>query len=288
VGNALLQPSSWRAALLLGVCGAGLVCGSSAAAQGLSEQNLAGRSALIYVPSQLPAPGARALVIVLHGGLGNARRIVAGQSETGMNMDAEAEKNQFVVAYLNGTPATRRLGLEALGWNAGGGCCGQPADNDVDDVGYIKRAVEILAGQYAIDPARIYGLGHSNGAMMTQRVLCETGLYAAAVAISGPLNVAGANCAAARGTRVLAIHGAQDANVPMEGGRGTQGLSRAVYNSEEHSRRTLVDSGASYDLLVLQGADHSLDHIEAALEAREHLSIAQKAERFFGLASPGR
>jgi polyhydroxybutyrate depolymerase len=256
-----------------------------AAMQSVTDETYGGRSLIVYVPSHLPEQGTRALVVVLHGGLGNAQRIESSQSESGLNMDAVAERDGFIVAYLNGTPVTRRLGADKLGWNAGGGCCGQPAEKSVDDVRYIRGAVEHLAGQYGIDRNRIFGIGHSNGAMMTQRVMCETGLYAAAVPISGPLNIGGVNCSAARGKRLLAIHGAEDANVPISGGPGTQGISRAVYNSEERTRQSFVSSGASYDLLVLQGVDHRLEHIEQAIQHSEGRSIAEKAAQFFGLVS---
>jgi polyhydroxybutyrate depolymerase len=106
-----------------------------------TAESYGGRTLLVYFPGKLPARGARSLVIVLHGGLGNASRIVHGLSETGLNMNGVAEKNGFIVAYLNGTPVTRRFSAALLGWNAGGGCCGVPAANDVDDVGYVTHAV---------------------------------------------------------------------------------------------------------------------------------------------------
>jgi poly(3-hydroxybutyrate) depolymerase len=255
----------------------------SAATPGASQDHYEGRSFIVYVPARLPPQGTRSLVVVLHGGLGNAQRIESGQSESGLNLDAVAEKAGFIVAYLNGTPVTRRFGADKLGWNAGGGCCGQPAEHNVDDVRYIRSIVARLIPQYGIDQGRIFGIGHSNGGMMTQRVMCETGLYAADISISGPLNLESANCSAARGKRILAIHGAEDANVPIAGGRGTQGISQAVYNSEERTRRTFLTSGASYDLLVVKGADHRLDHIEQAIQQAEGQSIAEKAAKFFGL-----
>ena len=203
-------------------------------------------------------------------------------------MDAVAEKAGFIVAYLNGTPVTRRMGADKLGWNAGGGCCGVPAARNVDDVRYITGAVEYLSKKYGIDPHRVYGIGHSNGAMMTQRLMCETNLYAAAISISGPLNLESGNCSAARGKRILAIHGAEDANVPIAGGQGTQGISRAVYNSEERTRQSFASSGASYDLQVVKGADHRLEHIAEAIQQTEGVSIAEKAARFFGLLNQTR
>ena len=204
--NSFTSKFSW---LLAVATAAALLPGFSetAMAGSVSEDHHAGRSMLVYVPSRLPPQGKPALVVVLHGGMGNARRIESGQSEHGLNMDAVAEKGAFIVAYLNGTPVTRRLGADKLGWNAGGGCCGQSAENNIDDVHYIQSAVEYLANRHGIDRRRVYGIGHSNGAMMTQRMICETDVYAAGVALSGPLNLDVTNCPAARGKRILAIHG---------------------------------------------------------------------------------
>jgi polyhydroxybutyrate depolymerase len=254
-------------------------------AQGLSEDSYGGRSMIVFVPTRLPAAGARALVVVLHGGMGNASRIAYARSEPGLNLDAPAETNGFLVAYLNGTPVTRRFGSEVLGWNAGGGCCGVPAESNVDDVGYIRGAVAYLIGKYGVDRNRVFGMGHSNGAMMTQRLMCETNLYAAAVCVSGPLNLKVSSCPAARGKRILAIHGEQDENVPIAGGRGTKGISNAVYNSEQYSQRVFTDSGARYDVDVVKGADHAVTNIDAALQQTEAQTIANKAVAFFGLAA---
>ena len=255
-------------------------------ASGAVTDSYGGRDMIVYAPTELPPAGSRALVVVLHGGLGNAQRIASQQSESGLNMNAVADKNGFIVAYLNGTPVTRYLGDKVLGWNAGGGCCGQSAANNIDDVAYIKGAVGYLAAKYGVDPGRVYGTGHSNGAMMTQRIMCETRLYAAGVAISGPLNLDVSTCPAGHGERILAIHGADDQNVPIGGGRGTKGLSQTPYNSEDRSRQVFVNSGASYTLQIVPGADHMLDHIGAVILKTEGVTIAEKSARFFGILKP--
>jgi polyhydroxybutyrate depolymerase len=265
------------------VMSAGLMA-TSALARDVTTIAFGGRELLVYVPATLPASGSRALVLVLHGGLGNASRIANREAESGLNMNAVAERNGFVVAYLDGTPVTRNLGRRFLGWNAGGGCCGQAAANEVDDVEYIRGAVDDLVTRYGIDRTRVFSMGHSNGAMMTQRLLCETTIVAAGVAVSGPLNLDVATCPAARGHRLLAIHGEDDRNVPIDGGVGKQGLSRVAFRSEAASRRTFVESGASYTLQILPGADHFLAHIDAAIERSEGISIAEKSARFFGLS----
>ena len=270
---------------LLTLCLAALALpvSSSASASEPEVLTIRAREALVHVPSQSPPVGARALVIVLHGGLGNARRIATRRSESGLNLDAVADRNGFFVAYLDGTPVTPRLGDRFLGWNAGGGCCGLAAEHDIDDVAYVRDALDDLVQRYGIDRTRVFGIGHSNGAMMTERLVCETPLLAAAVAISGPLNLETARCPAASGRRVLAIHGADDRNVPIAGGVGSKGLSHVAFHSEESARRTFVDAGATYTLQVVPGADHFLDHLDAAIEKTEGISIAEKSAAFFGL-----
>lgn len=247
-----------------------------------------GRALIVHVPDRLPPEGARALVIVMHGGLGNADRIAGQQggvqSESAMNLDAEADADGFIVAYLNGTPVTRVLGDRFLGWNAGGGCCGVPEEKGVDDVAYVAGAVDELARRYGVDRTRVYGLGHSNGAMMVQRVMCETTVFAAGVAISGPLNFDADRCPGAKDRRILAIHGSEDRNVPFDGGVGPRGLSRLAFRSEAQSRETMIRFGASYTIQALPGVDHAMAHIAAAIQEREGVSLAHKVAVFFGLA----
>ena len=117
---------------------------SSAIAPGRFIELYDGRDVLVFVPPKLPAGGARALVIVLHGGGGNATSIEGAGAEAGLR----------------------------------------------------------------IDPARVFGMGHSNGAMMMMRLMCDTTIFAAAVSVSGPLNVPVRSCPGARGRQILSIHGA--------------------------------------------------------------------------------
>lgn len=241
-----------------------------------------GRTALVYLPSTLPASGTRALVVVLHGGLGNAQRIAGRLSESALNMDDVADKSGFVVAYLNGTPVAKLLSSDKLGWNAGK-CCGQSAQKKIDDVAYIQTTVNAIAAKYGIDRNRIYGVGHSNGAMMTQRIMCETTLYAAAVPISGTLENDAKVCPLARGKRLMAIHGEDDQNVPIAGGKGSKGLSRTSYLSEAATAEIWRLSGASYELQIIKGAEHSTEKINMRLVETEYKTLVQKIAQFFAL-----
>ena len=252
------------------------------AARGETSLKYGDRMLYIHVPPRLPPEGSRSLVVVLHGGLGNAERIVSQGSEAGLNMNATADKYGFIVAYLNGTPVARMLGDDKKGWNAGE-CCGMSSANNIDDVRYISGAVQYLARSYGINLKRVYGMGHSNGAMMALRLMCETDLLASAVPVSGVLEVEAKSCPSARGKGILAIRGADDENVPIAGGKG-KGVSRTNFRSQEYTRQVFVNSGARYMLQVLPGAEHRLETIDSAMEKAEGIGLSEKAARFFGLS----
>jgi poly(3-hydroxybutyrate) depolymerase len=244
-----------------------------------NTENYGGRDMLVHVPPGKP----HALVIVLHGGLGNAERIERRMNEAGMNLDTLADKYGFVVSYLNGTPITRITGAPVFGWNAGA-CCGMPAANKTDDAAYITNAVNALLSRYHIPRDRAFVMGHSNGAMMALRMMCETHTFAAAISISGALETSDAACPVAKGGRILAVHGAADENVPVAGGDGAQGLVMFNYNSEAYTAKIFRNSGATYDLKIVPGAQHDLEGIDGALQKSDGLSIGDETVRFFGLA----
>lgn len=238
-----------------------------------------GRDIIVYVPKSLPAEGARGLVMAFHGGMGNAGHIRAT-----LDMERTADQYGFVIAYLNGTKAARRNDTFKA-WNGGGGCCGQPYKNNVDDVGYIEKAAKFLTQRYDIDQSRIFGIGHSNGGIILQRTVCERGVFAAIVPISGPLNLENPDCGAASGRRILAIHGEEDKNLPITGGRGTKGVTDIDFQSQAHAKKIMEDSGADYTLLALPNTDHSLKNIMDTIVKTQNMTLGEKAARFFGLAN---
>jgi polyhydroxybutyrate depolymerase len=237
-----------------------------------------GRDMILYVPSHLPAAGQRSMVVALHGGMGNARFM-----QQHLKMDGVAEKDGFIIAYLNGSPASHRLPGRFHAWNAGGGCCGEPYADKVDDIGYIIGAVHYLENKYGVDPAHVFGTGHSNGAMMTQTLMCETNLYQKAVSLAGSLMAEVDRCPAAQGKEILAIHGKYDQNVPPGGGRGTKGVTNISYRSEAESQAEFRESGGAYDIVWVD-SDHSLEHLAAAIQKSEGISLAEKEAHYFGLS----
>lgn len=237
-----------------------------------------GREVEMVVPDTAAAPGARALLVILHGGLGNA-----GHVRASLQMDPMAAKYGFLIGYLNGYPT--RFDARMKTWNAGG-CCGLAQRLDVDDVGYITAAIQAIGQRYGVRPDRIYGMGHSNGAMMVQRVMCQTGVFRAAVAVAGALEWATPSCPAAQGRRILAIHGEADENVPIAGGHGN-GLAGVPFRPQADSQRIFERSGASYRLWTVPGAAHMPESIRAAI-ARSGGSMEEDVVRFLGMGDAGR
>jgi poly(3-hydroxybutyrate) depolymerase len=238
-----------------------------------------GRNMLVYVPTRLPAAGERAMLVALHGGGGNAQFMLDH-----LKIDGVAEKNGFIVAYLEGSAAAERLGDRLKAWNAGSGCCGKPYTDKVDDVGYITGAVRYLQQKYSIDPAKTYGAGHSNGAMMTQTLACVTQLYTSVATLAGTLMAEVPSCPAARGHTIYNYHGTLDVNLPIAGGFGQKGVTNIRFTSQSKAKELFEAAGGRYVLKTIPGADHSIEHISEALQKQDGQTIGERIARDLGLA----
>ena len=152
----------------------------------------------LHVPEGLD-PGAP-LVVALHGagGSGAGFRASSGYDEL-----ADAEGFAVVFPDAIGVLPT---------WDAGG-CCPPASLTRPDDVGFVVALVDRLVAELASDPDRVYVTGHSNGAMLTHRLACETDRFAAAVAVAGSLEWP---CADPPAVSMLQIHGTADRIVPYD------------------------------------------------------------------------
>lgn len=172
-----------------------------------------------YVVHDFSAGQRTSLVIMLHGGGGNAENVA---EQTGFDRVAQREK--LIVVYPNGSG---RRQDKLLTWNAGH-CCAYAMQNKIDDVGFISALIDRLLAQYPIDPARVYVTGLSNGGMMTHRLGYMLPNKIAAIA---PVIAAlfGDEPAPARPMPTLIINGAVDETVPPKGGKlGSMGSSRPL------------------------------------------------------------
>lgn len=161
------------------------------------------RTYRIYRPPSIPAGQEVPLVVVLHGGFGDG-----AQAEQSYGWDEAADLGSFVVAYPDGI---------GRAWN-GGTCCGAPASQDVDDVGFVRDLVAHLQAELPIDPGRTYATGISNGGILDYRLACESDIFAAIGPDSATMLVP---CTVPSRTSVIAIHGTADSRVPYGGGNGS-------------------------------------------------------------------
>lgn len=267
----------------------------------IHELNVNGtvRTYIVYrpgMPDSKPLP----LMIVLHGGLGNARHM---ERTSGMNGIADSEG--FIVAYPDGTGGRVKSMKNRRTWNAGR-CCGQAVKQNTDDVSFIARMIDDIQVRYRTDARRVYVAGHSNGAMLAYRLACEIPeKIAAVVAVSGTLAVD--SCERAKDVPVLHIHGEHDENVPFAGGRGQYSLAnvahrsvpdtiklitrprgctaaeRQILNNDIHASIYHCSGGAPVELYVIEGGGHAWPDGKERNRKRadgQHVSAAELAWAF--------
>lgn len=171
------------------------------------------RTYRLHLPQGAAPRAPAALVLVLHGGGGNADNAARMSG-----MDAKSDREGFIAVYPNGT------GRRFLTWNAWR-CCGPALDQNVDDVGFVRALVEALAREYPVDRRRIYATGLSNGAMMTYRLACEAAdLFAAVAPVAGALNAD--DCRPVAPVSLIVFHGTADGHVRFEGGKPRTAFDR--------------------------------------------------------------
>ena len=211
------------------------------------------REYLVHVPRSYrgaPTP----MLVALHGGGGDAD-FQADDSK--YKLISKSEEAGFIAVFPNGY-SRMPSGILAT-WNAGA-CCGAAQKNNVDDVGFIREVIHRVERQAAIDPARIFATGMSNGAMMSWRLACESPEIRAIAPVEGTDNTTG-RCAPSHPVAVIEFHAADDPNVPFNGGVGvgpshtnfisvpaTQAKWVQLDRADSNARRVLTASGAHCDL----------------------------------------
>lgn len=242
------------------------------------NETIEDRTFIAYIPNSYDNRKGLPLLVVMHGGFGSGAQI-----KNYIGLEPFADQYGFIVAYLDGTQVAAKLPPKFKGWNAGE-CCGQPQAKNIDDVGFIGNVIDTMHSKYGIDKGYVYGTGHSNGAMMTQRVICETNLYKDAITLSGTLQMNVETCPHAKGSRIMNIHGAQDTNLPIEGGHTKSGANKKTnYKSQEYTKDVFSQSGVAYELLLLEGADHSPSTLNEILIKEHGMTLPEKIVDYVGL-----
>ena len=198
-------------------------CGSSSSdwppKPGLHKDNVISVDAIqrtydYYIPSGLGSQ-AVPLVILLHGGLGNADAITGENGSTApfkIWMDV-AEHEKLILVFPEGLMGPNG----ETGWND---CRGDTATTPPsDDVSYIDDLIQKFRSSFIIDPDRIYVSGISNGGFMSLRLALELSDQIVAAAVISAGMPAISQCAdAVLPISILFMNGTADPLVPYLGG----------------------------------------------------------------------
>jgi polyhydroxybutyrate depolymerase len=161
----------------------------------------------IFVPSSYREGKAFPLVLGFHGNGGTA-----AQFESYSGFSALAAREGFLAVYPQG------LG-EPPGWNTWAGS---------DDVKFARDVIKTVEAQCAVDPARVFAVGHSRGGGMANRLACDLADRVAAVGSVSGVYPSGEDCAPSRPVAIVAFHATGDPIVPYNG-IGDSGAMRAAY-----------------------------------------------------------
>lgn len=208
-----------------------------------------GRLVTVHVPAHLAGPAP--LVLVLHEFPGS------GALAMGYGFDPLVDADGFVAAYPDGLDGS---------WNAGG-CCGDAADNDTNDVAFLTSVVKRVEARTKIDPKRVYVTGFSNGAMMAYRLGCETDLFAAIAPIAGDVE-SGCNHPAA--ASVLHVHGLADSTVAFDSGSEAPWRKsddcdppNVTQSGGVHRSIAACAHGRAVEVVTIDGMDHEIPWVAA-------------------------
>jgi len=174
----------------------------------------------VHVPASYNPARPAPLLVALHGGGGNMDHQATDEY---YGLISKSEEEGFIAVFPNGY--SKLASGKFATWNAGE-CCGGARDANVDDVGFIRKAVDSVMRQLNVDRQRVYAAGMSNGAMMSYRLACEAGdLFKAIAAVAGTDNTR--SCRPAHPVAVLHIHAKNDTHVLFTGGAGPDAAEKS-------------------------------------------------------------
>ena len=166
------------------------------------------RPASVFLPDSWDGCKQWPLIVLLHGygASGVIQNIYLGIGE-------RVTSHGFVLVLPEGTKS--KSGKQF--WDATNACCNFE-DGPVDDVAYLRGLIETATKQLAIDPERVFLIGHSNGGFMAYRMACEAAdLVAGVASLAGAVTGAAASCKPTRAVNVLQMHGTDDATINYNG-----------------------------------------------------------------------
>jgi len=197
--------------VVFSLLGSSIGCSSELMRKEMQAGNF-NREYFVHLPSTYREHQVAPVVLVFHGGGGNAQQIA---KFSGFNKISE-EKG-FLVLYPEAIDKHWNDGRESARF--------QEHDEKVNDVAWIDTLITELKTTYSVDNKRIYAVGISNGGIFSQRLAIELSQHFAAIAsltaqIAKPL----AKTQPTNPISVLIMNGTKDPFVPYEGGEVTPTL----------------------------------------------------------------
>jgi polyhydroxybutyrate depolymerase len=204
--------------LLASACSSGASSTSPSAPAAAPSPVAAGASGTVTLddrPFELTVPAGydeatpAALVVGLHGYTSHGAELADY-----LGLAERSAADGFLLALPEGTTDGRNEQF----WNATEACC-DFGGTDVDDSAYLAAVITTVQEQYAVDPNRVFVVGHSNGGFMALRMACDHAeLVAAVVSIAGAQTDDAAACTPAKPVSVLQVHGDADDTIRYAGG----------------------------------------------------------------------
>lgn len=155
----------------------------------------------VFVPTNYSPSTPVPLIIALHGFYQSGAKF-----EKYLNLTPIAQADDIIYVHPDGTADTHGVRF----WNGTPECCDFQSPK-VDDDAYIMSIIDSVSAQYAIDPNRIYIIGHSNGGFMANRLACvHADRIAAIVNMAGGSFTTAAACRPAAPISVLEVWGTAD------------------------------------------------------------------------------
>ena len=225
------------------------------------------RSYITYIPDSVQTDPP--LVLVLHGYDHSASALMEDSS-----MPDVADIAGFITCFPQADQSRWNSGISTIGW---------PTSN-TDDVGFLSELMDTLHADYGIDLDKIYVCGHSNGGIMTFRLVCEINdRIAKAASVSGTLTDATiGGCDSVQAIPMLLMHGTADHVVPYYGGitgattaEETLGYWLGMNNCVETADTLALpdtdpDDGCTTDVIIYSDCDESLSVVFYKIHGAGH------------------
>lgn len=166
-----------------------------------------GRAYEVRVPSGYDGTTPLPLVILVHG-----YGVTGRGQDLFFPVSGQVDERRFLYVLPNGT--ADRTGKRF--WNATEACCANGLA--VDDVGFFRALVDDVKARYPVKTGHVFLVGHSNGAFMSLRLVCEASdLVTGVVAVAGSTFLDPTRCGTGQPVPTLLVHGDRDTFVPYEG-----------------------------------------------------------------------